>query len=77
MSMCWPRPDFTRPSSAAHTAATPWMPVYMSASAIRNNGGGSPATPTIAIAPLFASAISPKPACAESGPVWPYADTEQ
>ena len=53
------------------------IPVYMSASATRNSGGGSPGTPTIAIAPLFASAIRPKPALAESGPVCPYADTEQ
>ena len=75
--MCWPRPELTRPSSAAQTAATPWMPVYMSASAIRNSGGGSPGTPIIAIAPLFASAISPKPGCAASGPVCPYAETEQ
>ncbi len=69
--MCRPLPVTDRPTSAAHTAATPWMPAYMSAIAIRKSGGGSPGTPTIAIAPLFASAISPKPGRCESGPVWP------
>ena len=69
--MCWPRPLVIRPSSAALTAATPWMPVYMSASAIRNSGGGSPGTPIMAIAPLLASAMRPKPGLSASGPLWP------
>ena len=29
-------------SHAAQTAATPWMPAYMSAIGMRNSGGGSP-----------------------------------
>ena len=57
--MCGPRPDVARPRSAAHTAVAPWMPVTMSASAMRNSGGGAPGSPSIAIAPHFASAMSP------------------
>ena len=49
----------------------------MSAIGMRKSGGGSPGTPIIAIAPLLASAITPKPGRDASGPVWPYADTEQ
>ena len=49
----------------------------MSAIGIRKSGGGSPGTPTIAIAPLLASAMRPKPGFAASGPVCPYAETEQ
>ncbi len=69
--MCCPLPDAARPTSAAQTAATPWMPAYMSAMGIRNSGGGSPGTPIIAMAPLFASAITPKPGRDASGPVCP------
>ncbi|MNT23414.1 hypothetical protein D3C72_1588320 [compost metagenome] len=69
--MCWPRPLFTLPSSAALIAATAWMPVYMSPREMRSNGGASPGTPTICMIPLLASAISPKPARWASGPVWP------
>lgn len=39
-------------------APTALAPVYMSPSAMRSRGGASPGEPTIAMMPLFASAIN-------------------
>ena len=57
--------------AVAQIAATAFAPVYMSPSAMRSNGGASPGDPTIAMMPLLASAISPKPGRGASGPVCP------
>ena len=53
------------------SAATPCMPVYMSASGMRNSGGGSPGHADHRMRRSWPRRSGRSPARCESGPVWP------